>query len=425
MSPFGEVCGLAASGTVQLGLRNIVLAVVLSIDEGSNFLPMKLAETSPQSSPTWQGVSSLIYTAVLRSGHRVNANFTCVHTQNEEDTFYEDNAADAHTLEVFPLLTFHPHGWVRFKRSVLSLNRSDVLRYSLPLDIVEESMFRSTVAMADIERLYGKKLCDDQGESPSWIKNRQRSTRSIASIARLRIDSEQEERRLIETVLEPQWRERVTALAASLLRHPERTRVILRQWHAAPMFRNKLPHETYATFMETVLRSPVALCLKRNALHFFQDPALAIPVSWLTLDERIIVHDLVVHRKELFRHVSETPGQQYVCNEFRLDKLLSTVICRRFIVHQFVLDCVQRAACAGRERPELLLTIIEATGLCLVQNRRDEFLLHLKQAVECCNVLHDVAAMPLYIAIGDAVPAYAYKPPDRSQPQRQPCWTPK
>jgi len=378
---------------------------------------MKLAPSSPQSELIWKGVSSLVYSAVLRSGNRVNGSFTCVHEESDD--------GQTHSLEVLPLLTFHPHGWVRFGRCTLLLNRSDVLRYSLPLDIVEESMFRSIVANADIERLYGKRVRDEQGESPAWIKARQRPLKVVAPISRLRIDGEREERRHIEETLEPLWRERVTALAASLLRHPQRTRQILRAWHATPMFRNKLAHETYATFIETVLHSPAALCIKRSALHLFRDPALAIPLGWLTADERIIVTDLVVQRRTLFRHVSETPGQQYSCKEFRLDRLLATVLCRRFIVHQFVLDCIERATSPGRERPELLLTIIEAVGICYVHNKRDTFLMYLKRALEQGSVLRDVAELSLYVTIGDAVPAYAYKAPDRSQPHRKPCWTPK
>jgi hypothetical protein len=254
-----------------------------------------------------------------------------------------------------------------------------------------------------------------------------RKTRPPPSFALVHTQVQRKEARLVEEHLEPAWCERLTALVASLLRHAQRTRQILRKWHAYPMFANKKPCETYALFIETLLASPCQLRITQSALHLFRDPVLAIPLSWLTTEERIILTDMVVSRKDLFRHVSQSTQNraQYVCSGFRLDPMLARLVCPRFVVHQFVMDCVERATLVGRERPTLLLTMVEAAGLCHVHNKRDPFLFFLKLALERRSVVRDVAQLPLYVRIGDAVPAYAYQAPDRSRPQRRPCWTPK
>ena len=412
-SPFGEVCGLAARGTEQVGLRRVLFAVTLLVDEEANVLAMRVSPDSPQTEITWDGVSTLVYTATLRSGNTVNASFTAVHT------------ADENSLELCTALTFHPHGWVKFARSTLVLNRYDVFRVNIPLDVVDKSMFRSSVATADIERLYGKSLTAGNGSNGmvSWLKARK--ALPVPSFTRVVEDGRRKEQRHIEDQLEPAWKERIAMLVTSLLRHPQRTRQIIRRWHAYPMFANKRPCETYALFMETVLTSPRQMRVTQSALHLFRDPALAIPLSWLSTEERIIFTDIVMHRQELFRHVSQTPGQNYNCTGFRLDSLLSKLVCPRFVVHQFAMDCVERATLLGRERPTLLLTLNEAAGACHVRNKRDPFLLFLKLALERRSVIDNVAQMPMYVTIGDAVPVYAYRPPDRSHPQRVPCWTPK
>ena len=53
-------------------------------------------------------------------------------------------------------------------------------------------------------------------------------------------------------------------------------------------------------------------------------------------------------------------------------------MCRRFVVHQFVLDCVERALLKGHERPTLLFVTIEAVGLCYVRHKNDPFLQYMK-----------------------------------------------
>jgi hypothetical protein len=105
LSPYGEVCGVAVRGTENLGERRVLFAVTLIIDEGANVMPMRLAHDSPRTEVTWDGVTTLKYRCVLRSGNEVTGNFTCVHEANDE-----------HSLELCAALTFHPHGWIRFKR---------------------------------------------------------------------------------------------------------------------------------------------------------------------------------------------------------------------------------------------------------------------------------------------------------------------
>jgi len=191
------------------------------------------------------------------------------------------------------------------------------------------------------------------------------------------------------------------------------------------MLKDRRPDEIYAAFIGIVLYNPCHLHIRQDSLHFFEDPALAIPLGWLNADERIIVTDMVINRRLLFRHVNEGIGHTYSCKGFRMDSFLGKAICRRFIVHQFVSDCVERATVKGRERPELLLTMIEVIGRCYVNDKRSDFLYYLKRSLEQCTVVQDVMHLPMYVSIGDAVPAYAYTPPDRSRPHRQPCWTPK
>ena len=149
-SPFGEVCGVAIRGTEQQGERRVLLAVTLITDEEASILPMRLARDSPRTEIAWDGVTTLKFTATLRSGHKVTGNLICVH--EAEDTFRR--------LELCVSLTFHPHGWIRFERSYLTLDREDILKLHIPLSVSEKNMFGNTLPLADIERLYGLSLAD-------------------------------------------------------------------------------------------------------------------------------------------------------------------------------------------------------------------------------------------------------------------------
>jgi hypothetical protein len=410
------------------------MAVTLVVDEGANLMPMRLSPDSPRTEVVWDEVSTLKYVAVLKSGNKVTGNFTCVH----------DATTDAHSLELCVALTFHPHGWIRFQRSHLSLNREDVLRLHIPLSVCEENMFRNALALPDIERLYGMSLADrtnaangdeDGGRKVAtyrelpWAMRRRRDgvqNMPMPTLERVRQDTLRAESHYVSEVLEPEWRERLGMLVVSLLRSRERTREIIRHWHAYPMFQNRQPHEIWALFMEAVLYSPFKVQLTQDALHFFQETALAIPLSWLNADELIIVTAMVAARKQLFHSISESRvTARYTCKDFRLDHLLDKAVCRNFIVHVFVSDCVQRATLQGMERPTLLLVTIEATGRCLMKHKDSRFLELLKRALETRNVVQDIAHLPMFVQIGDCAPAFTYTPPDRSKPDRLPRWTPK
>jgi len=465
-SPYGEVCGVAVRGTEQIGEKRVLFAVTLITDEGANTLPMRLAHDTSRTEIAWDGVSTLKFTAVLRSGNKVSGSFTCVH-----------DASEGHSLELCVALTFPPHGWIRFERSpwsvhlgrshsdhpcgrtgprglsiwvnpilttpmrenrsTLLLNREDVLRLHIPLSIIEENMFRNALSMPDIERLYGMSLADKDRDRQGavnvatyrelpWAKRQAVGQRALPSLARVREEKLKAEANLVSQTLEPKWRERVGMLVVSLLRNTRRTLEIIRRWHAYPMFQNRKPHEIWSLFMEAVLYSPLKLHITQTSLFLFQETALAIPLTWLNADERIIVTDMVVARKELFRSVSESRvTAQYSCKDFRLDGLLDKLVCRYLIVHLFVSDCVHRATLKDRERPTLLLVTIEAAGICYVKHKDSRFLFYLKRALEKRTVVQDLAQMGMYIKIGDCVPTYTYEAPDRTKPRRVPCWTPK
>jgi len=427
-SPYGEVCGVAIRGTEQHGEKRVLIAVTLVTDEEAGLLPMRVARDSPRTEVTWDGVSTLKFTATLRNGQKVTGIFICVHEADDE----------THTLEVCVALTFHPHGWIRFERSHLILNREDVLKLHIPLSVIEENMFSNMISLPDIERLYGISLADKHKEDENgarnvatyrelpWAKRQATGQRALPTLARVRAEHIRAEERHIAETLEPKWRERVCTLVVSLLRNRRRTLAILRQWHAYPMFQNRKPHEIWSLFMEAVLYSPLRLHITQTALFLFQETALAIPLTWLNEDERIIASAMVVARKELFRSVTESrTTAQYTCKEFRLNSLLDKFVCRNFVVHLFVSDCVAQAVRKGSERPTLLLVTIEAAGRCWVKHKDNSFLYYLKRALEKRTVVQDVAHMGMYVTIGDCVPSYTYQAPDRTKPVRLPCWTPK
>jgi hypothetical protein len=411
-----------------VGEKRVLFAVTLITDEGQNVVPMRLSPDSPLTEIAWDGVSTLKYTSVLRSGNKVTGNFTCMH---------EPNAEEDHTLELCVALTFHPHGWVRFERSTLILNREDELRLHIPLSVCEQNMFRNALALPDIEKLYGKSLADKQAEDTwravatyrelPWAHRPSRvGQRSLPTLARVKEDTLRAEARLIAETLEPKWKERLGMLVVSLLRNRERTRTIIRQWHAYPMFQNRKSHEIWSLFMEAVLYSPLRLQITQHSLFLFQEPALAIPLTWLNADERIIATEMVKARTELFRSVSESRvTAQYTCKDCRLDGMLDKLLCRNLIVHVFVIDCVARATLVGRERPTLLLVTISAAGHCYVKHKHNRFLYHLKRALERRTLIQDVAQMGQFVQIGDCIPAYTYQAPDRTQAARKPRWTPK
>ena len=324
-------------------------------------------------------------------------------------------------------------------RSTLILNREDVLRFHIPLSVHEENMFRNVLALPDIERLYGMSLADKTQEDNEggkrvatyrelpWASRRASGQqRPLPTLAKVREDTQRAEARYVQETLEPFWRERLGMLIASLVRNKDRTRAILRAWHAYPMFQNRKCNEIWSLFMEAVLYSPLRIQITQTALFLFQETALAIPLTWLNADEQIIITDMVMARKQLFRNVSESRvTAQYTCKDFRLDGLLEKLVCRNFIVHLFVSDCVEQATRKGRERPTLLLITIEAAGQCYVKHKDNRVLYLLKRALEKRTVVQDVAQMGMFVQIGDCVPAYTYQPPDRSKPTRLPTWTPK
>jgi hypothetical protein len=233
---------------------------------------------------------------------------------------------------------------------------------------------------------------------------------------------ELEEARIIKEELMPIWHDSVRAFVMGMFRNVERVRQIIRQWHVRPIFARENVCELLAAFMNAVLTSPVQLKITDTHLHVFLEPALGIPVTWLTTDERISLHKLVVNRTTLFRRATTGIGSQYMLSDFRLDAVLIEAICPRFIVHQFVVDCVECALVTGRERPTLLLTVISAVGLCWRNNKRDPFLCRLLSAVQKRTVLHDVRQVGLFVKIGDEMPEYMY---DKSSVKtRRPVWAP-
>jgi|WetSurMetagenome_2_1015567.scaffolds.fasta_scaffold00293_6 hypothetical protein len=197
-SPYGEVCGLALRGTEQIPERRVLLAVALMTNEEAGTLPMKLARDSPRTEIAWDGVTTLKFTAGLKNGNKVTGNFTCIHEAND----------DVHSLEMCIALTFHPHGWIQFERSRLTLDREDVLKLHIPLSIKDVNMFCNALALPDIERLYGMSLADKpKGDQPNgtadaevtyrempWANKRLGvGQRALPTLARVRADYQRAE----------------------------------------------------------------------------------------------------------------------------------------------------------------------------------------------------------------------------------------
>lgn len=191
-----------------------------------------------------------------------------------------------------------------------------------------------------------------------------------------------------------------------------------RRWHN----RRLLPFDE---FIATLLSAKLGLCLTDTALFVFcggldNNNELSVPYTWMTTEEQSFCYRLYVQRTTLFGNVTDfnthrnqsehTHQQRYRLCGFLLDEaVVQRAICKRFIVQQFALDCIEYGM-SHPSRIHILIALISAVGKRLVAVKgRDEFLLNLKIALEQHNMWSAVNELPVVVKIGtsaDALPVY-------------------
>lgn len=195
-----------------------------------------------------------------------------------------------------------------------------------------------------------------------------------------------------------------------------------------------------------LLTSKLGLCLTDTALFLFcggtdSHGELSVPYSWMTTDEQAFCFKLYIHRTSLFLDVTEfnshhwqqqqhhqkqkqplhsqrhlsLQNHEHGQGRYRLRKFLldATVVqrsvCKRFLVQQFALDCIEYGL-SHWSRVHVLIALISAVGKTLVAAKgADEFLLNLKIALEQHNMWSAVNELPVVVKIGvssDALPVY-------------------
>ena len=430
-SPFGGVSGLSVKGTELRNESLVKLAVSLEIDEGVNRVNMK---SSDNKFVQWDGVGTVAYVATLPSGNTVEAVFSYAHLLN-------DNAVHLSTT-----LHFNPFGYVTLPDMVLQLDR-DPHMFKIPHDVIDEQFSRGVSSSSrgggggegdlNIEAIYGKRIASPPRQfnymamasvgrrrPPPPPQQPKRARNGVAEEPQLiPLDAfgsflEEKRRREIadkkhfDEVLEPKWGDEIAEGARKIFRSPMRVRQLVRQWQVHPPHEGKNSSEVFAKFMEAILKAQCQLQITDTHVRFFSDPALAIPVAWLTTEEHIWINKLFVARVELFAQVTCGFGSSYLLSRFRLDSVLRTAICTRYIVHQFALDCIEIGI--HGVRPRLISTLSSAVGICYVRNKRDPFLARLVSCVEQPTVHQDVQQMGMFVKIGDTDPEYDFVPPSRN-----------
>jgi hypothetical protein len=423
-SPFGGVSGLTVKGTELRNESVVKLAVSLEIDEGVNRINTRPVDGNKF--VQWDGVGTVAFTATLPSGNTVEVVFAYAHMSS-------DTAVHLSTT-----IHFNPHGYVTLPDTTLQLDR-DAFIFHIPHDVVSEQFSRLAVANDHIEAIYGKRIGSPPPSQKKFNYAAMASARRPAAVVAVTkrprngsfvveldaFSSFMEEKRKRELadkkhadeVLEPKWGDEILEGARRIFRSPLRVRQLIRQWHVHPPHEGKTPSEVFAKFMEALLKAQCQLQVTDTHVRFFSDAALAIPVGWLTTEEHIWVNKLFVARTELFAQVTSGFGSSYLLSRFRLDAVLKTAICTRYIVHQFALDCVESGL--SLQRPRLITTLVAATGLCYVRNKRDPFLARLVSCTEQPTVYQEIQQMGMFVKIGDSDPEYDYSPPSRHNGLRQ------
>lgn len=218
---------------------------------------------------------------------------------------------------------------------------------------------------------------------------------------------EREEQRQIENaLLIPEWENLITTCVRSMFRNTQRVRQLLRKWNEHPPF----SHDVIASFVQTILTSPINLQMTNTHVYFFTDRALGIPRAWLTRDEHIFINKLVVARNQLFHSISgQGASSTYTLGAFKLNTLIAAVVCPRFIVQQFALDLVE---CGFRIGDMTLISaLVTGVSLCWVRNKRDPFIARLLIATETRSILDDIRVMGMFVKIADAAPEYEFHVP--------------
>lgn len=195
--------------------------------------------------------------------------------------------------------------------------------------------------------------------------------------------------------------------------------------------------------MHALLHSQISLSLTDTALFLFSNSsvvdadALSVPYSWMTTEEQAFCYRLYVNRNDLFADAADfnrssecvtasvatagatttttavgtdAPGNKIVSYQLRRfvldDAVVKNAICGRYIVQQFVLDCIEYGMSSPR-RVHIFLSVLSAVGRLYVGSKmKDIFLLNLKIALEQVSVWDAVNELGLLVNIGGSTPVY-------------------
>lgn len=431
-SPFGEVSGLMVKASSNPGEQKVMLILQLETDNGLNHLLMKVDEGSVEQRITWNNYGNILFTARLRSGDYVNVRFGYVH-----------NVDDGNTLSISIVMDFNPHGRITLPDQVLHLEKtaqnlflsSCEHRYNIPLDIVDQTLYRKTPndIFADLESLYGMPLRNEDGKQLDIVKtmkaplftarfrkpapgmnmsmlgNGPLSLEDYSTFMEEKAKAAEREARFISEQLLPRWEYKFINSMKAIFQKQQRIRAILRHWHAVPPFIETNATNMIAKFITVVLYGKMSLRITESHIYLFDDePSLGIPRQLLTTDELMFVQDMFVERNQLFSVIKYGHQKQYHMSSFRLNTLLERAICRRYIIHQYALDMTEYALKA--QRPCHILTLNAAVGQCYIENKKDLFLIKLKAAMAYKrNIVDNIYCMSMFVQIAGSNPEYVLR----------------
>jgi hypothetical protein len=142
--------------------------------------------------------------------------------------------------------------------------------------------------------------------------------------------------------------------------HESRRRIIIQRWFAGKPNNDIGVRSVFTTFISSIIKDPISFKLDLEKIWFFEDENLALPLSWLSKNEREFLATLVGNSYVLFGEVVDLPSGDFVLQKSAsFDKICNDCISRLLILRDFALILVDKSdPKCGNPRPELFLHLL-------------------------------------------------------------------
>lgn len=155
-----------------------------------------------------------------------------------------------------------------------------------------------------------------------------------------------------------------------------RRKIIVQRWFSGKPNNEIGVRGVFTTFITSIIKDPICFKLDLEKIWFFEDENLALPLSWLSRDEREFLATLVGHSYVLFGEVVDLLSGDFVLQKsVSFDKICNDCINRLLVLRDFALILVEKSdpKCEN-PRPELFLhLLISVRSLITFAYSSDDF----------------------------------------------------